>query len=164
MTKLLVGAAVLATLVAAPSVSGATATRCSTNGLVVWLDTRGNGAAGSIYYQLELTNLSGRTCTLRGYPGVSAITLTGRQIGAPATRNPAHPARTVTLRPRATAIAVLQVAEAANFPRNLCRPTTAAGLRVYPPNGTVAKTIPFPFAACTRTSAHVLTVQAVSAA
>jgi hypothetical protein len=137
---------------------------CRTSGLVVWLNTQGNGAAGSVFYQLELTNISGRTCTLRGYPGVSAISLAGRQIGAPASRNPARAVRTVTLRNGATAIANLQIAQAANYPRSLCRPTTAAGLRVYPPNETVAKTIPFPFAACARTSAHVLGVQAVAPA
>ena len=34
---------------------------------------QGNGAAGTIYYPLEFTNLSGRTCSLYGFPGVSVI-------------------------------------------------------------------------------------------
>jgi hypothetical protein len=41
-------------------------------------------AAGSIYYHLEFTNLSGRACTLVGYPGVSAINLSGHQLGSAA--------------------------------------------------------------------------------
>src|SRR5438067_13911021 len=49
--------------------------RCANSQLVVWLDTQGNGAAGSITYDIELTNLSGHRCTLFGYPGVSAVSL-----------------------------------------------------------------------------------------
>ena len=68
-----VACAALLTAVAAPAPAGAArAPRCATSGLVVWLDTQGDGAAGSIYYKLELTNLSRHTCTLLGYPGVSA--------------------------------------------------------------------------------------------
>jgi hypothetical protein len=139
----------------------ATPVACRTSGLVVWLDTQGNGAAGSIYYRLMFTNLGGRACTLRGYPGVSASSLAGRQLGGAALRDPAHASRTITLRNGASAVATLRIAQAANYPANLCRATTAAGLRVYPPNETVSKTVPFPFRACTRPGAHVLFVQAV---
>jgi len=48
------------------------------------MDTQGDGAAGSVYYTLQFTNLSGHACTLRGYPGVSAVSLSGHQLGAPA--------------------------------------------------------------------------------
>src|SRR5215472_4306894 len=60
---------------------------CATSGLDVWLNTQGNGAAGTIYYQLEFTNLSGSSCTLFGFPGVSAVSLTGTQIGNAAFRD-----------------------------------------------------------------------------
>ena len=66
---------------------GAATTRCGTSGLVVWLDTRENGAAGSLFYTLEFTNLSGRSCSLLGYPGLSAVDLGGRQLGSPAGRD-----------------------------------------------------------------------------
>lgn len=124
--------------------------RCATGGLVVWLDTRGDGAAGSTYYRLGLTNLSSRSCTLAGYPGVSAVDLDGRQLGAAAARNPSRPARTVALAPGATAISVLQIADTSVFTKSSCRPVTAAGLRVYPPNQTEPKLVPFPFRACAR--------------
>lgn len=40
--------------------AGRTATpACTTSGLDVWLDTQGNGAAGTTYFNLEFTNLSG---------------------------------------------------------------------------------------------------------
>ncbi|MDQ6778933.1 MAG: DUF4232 domain-containing protein, partial [Actinomycetota bacterium] len=57
--------------------TAASTPKCATSGLVVWLNTQGNGAAGSIFYALELTNLSGQTCTLNGYAGVSAVDLAG---------------------------------------------------------------------------------------
>ncbi|MDA8038898.1 MAG: hypothetical protein M0Z69_07000, partial [Actinomycetota bacterium] len=41
----------------AGSRGAASAPKCATSGVVIWIDTQGNGAAGSIYYNLELTNL-----------------------------------------------------------------------------------------------------------
>ena len=80
--------------------SAATPSRCTTANLDVWLNTMGNGAAGSVYYNLNLTNLSAGTCTLYGYPGVSAVTQAGIQLGSAAGRDAAH---AVTLRSRSPA-------------------------------------------------------------
>jgi Domain of unknown function (DUF4232) len=132
---------------------------CATSGLVVWLDTRGNGAAGSIYYRLELTNLSGRACTLFGYPGVSAVNLAGRQLGSAAGRDPVHGPHLVTLARGATATVVLRIADVGNYPAATCRPVTAAGLRVYPPNQRASRLVPFPFRACSRPGPVYLSVE-----
>ena len=128
--------------------------------LVVWLDTRGDGAAGSVYYNLKFTNLSGHACTLLGYPGVAAVDLDGRQLGSAASRNHHTPARLVRLASGGTVSAVLQITEARNFPSANCRPVTAAGLRVYPPNQTTSKLIPFPIGACLRAGPVYLHVEA----
>jgi hypothetical protein len=158
-------AALAASASGATARSASTATagtpRCATRGLVIWLDTQGDAAAGSRYYQLEFTNLSGHVCTLRGYPGASAVDLRGHQLGNAASRNPARPRRLVTLANGATATTVLQVAEARNFPRSVCRPSTAAGLRVYPPDQTASKLVPFPFLACSRSGPGFLSIQPV---
>jgi hypothetical protein len=61
---LIPGAALAAPGAAKPGL--VTTPACATSGLDVWLDTQGNGAAGTIYYGLEFTNLSGTTCTLYG--------------------------------------------------------------------------------------------------
>jgi Protein of unknown function (DUF4232) len=59
--------------------------RCTESDLGVWVAVgQGNGALGTIYYPLELTNMSGHTCLLFGYPGVSAVDGSGRQLGSPA--------------------------------------------------------------------------------
>jgi len=146
-----------------PAVPGtASAPRCSTYDLVIYLDVPvGNGYAGGSAYYIQFTNLSGHACTLRGYPGVSAVSLSGRQIGSPAGRG-SPGTTTVTLANGATAHAQLLVADVANFgsrcatglPARPGRPETfpsAAGFRVYPPDQTASKVIPYPFAACGHT-------------
>lgn len=138
------------------------APKCATSGLVVWLDTEENGTAGSIYYGLRFTNLSGHRCSLFGYPGVSAVNLGRRQLGSAAGRNPHLTPWTATLANGATASAVLQITEAGNFPPATCSTSTAAGLRVYPPGQTVSKIIPFPFSACSLSGPVYLHVEAVT--
>jgi Protein of unknown function (DUF4232) len=133
---------------------------CSTGGLVIWLDTQGNGTAGTIFYTLEFTNLSGRTCTLRGYPGVSAINLSGGRVGSAASRLTGHAVKTISLAKGATAKATLGAVDTGALPN--CHMTTAAGLRVYPPNQTASRTIPFPFPACANSGPAFLRVAPVA--
>jgi len=133
---------------------------CTTSGLDIWLNTQGNGAAGTIYYDLEFTNLSGSTCTLFGYPGVSATNLTGTQLGSAAVRIGATP-QTVTLANGATATALVGIVEGGIFPPAQCGPVTAAGLRIYPPNQSQSKRVPFPFAACSKTGPQYLKIMPV---
>lgn len=137
------------------------AATCNTSGLVVWIDTRADAAAGSVYYRLKFTNQSGKTCTLTGYPGVSAAGLRGQSLGSPASRTPAS-TRAVSLPNDKTASALLQIAQAANFPVSACRPAPAAGLRIYPPNQTASKVVPIPFSACSRRGPVFLHVKAVT--
>jgi hypothetical protein len=136
---------------AAPAVTASTP-GCATSGLVVWLNTNGNGYAGGAFYTLNFTNLSGRACTLLGYPGVSAVSLGGQQLGSAAARS-GPGGRLVRLGRGATATVQLQIVDAYNFgnPQQPCDPVTAAGLRIYPPNQFASKVIPFPFTACSRT-------------
>src|SRR5262249_41350004 len=96
---------------AASASSAASAPSCATSGLVVWLglDT-GGGAAGSTYVNVTFTNLSRHACTLRGYPGVSAVDLAGRQVGRAAARESGVAVRAVTLAAGSSAIAVLRIA------------------------------------------------------
>jgi hypothetical protein len=145
----LVPAAAMAAPAAAHPGHGTTPA-CATSGLDVWLDTQGQGAAGTVYYHLNFTNLSGSTCTLFGYPGVSATNLGGTQLGSAATRVGATP-HTVTLTNGATAFALVGIVQGGIFPPSQCGPVTAAGLRVFPPNQTQSRKVPFPFAACAKT-------------
>jgi len=134
---------------------------CTTPELSVRLGTNGSGAAGSIYYPLNFTNRSGHACTLAGYPGVSAVTASGGQLGSAAGRDLTTAAKTLTLANGATATSTLQIAEVGNYPTSICAPTKAAGLRVYPPNQTSSVSITFSFEACAKTGPVYLHVTAV---
>lgn len=145
---------------------------CTTSDLVVWLNTSGNGAAGSAYYNLNFTNLSSRSCTLKGYPGVSGLSLTSTQLGSSAARDVAHAATLITLtsarsaaglaasNAKNSATVILQMTDANNYPASTCGQVTAAGLRVYPPGQTASKVIPFPFVACSKSGPRYLHVEA----
>jgi hypothetical protein len=145
-----------------PAATTASTPRCATSGLVIWLETQGNGAAGSIFYNLDFTNLSGHACTLLGYPGVSAVNLGGHTLGSAASRDNFHAPVVVTLASGATARTVLRIVEAGNFPASICREVPAAGVRVYPPNQTASKVVPFPFSACSRSGPVYLSVRVVT--
>jgi Domain of unknown function (DUF4232) len=148
----------------APSAAGASSRvhRCATSQLVIWLnEVPGNGAAGSIFHQVGFTNLSKRSCTLRGYPRVTAANLHGGKLGGLASREASGALHTVRLHPGETAFATLRIVEAQNFPRSACRPATAAGLRVAPPGRHASKVVPFPFEACARADNPNLSVRAV---
>ena len=141
---------------AATASSSAAVTACATAALKVVVNTaKAGGAAGSIYYPLDFTNISGSPCTLFGYPGVSFVTgQSGTQLGRAATRNPvAHPA-TLTLAPGDVAHAMLQVAEAGNYNAAQCKPVTAHWLKVFPPDQVSAAYAHFTTTACSARLPH----------
>jgi Protein of unknown function (DUF4232) len=122
-----------------------------------------NGAAGSIYVAINLTNVGGATCTLYGYPGVSLVDSSATQIGAAATRSQLHTAALVTLAPGAKANFTLQIGEAVNYPSGTCKPTQGADLKIYPPNQTQALELPNKSMGCASKSVDLLFVSAVVA-
>ena len=134
--------------------------RCAGSGLVVWLDTQGSGAAGSSYYKLMVTNLSGRTCTLSGSPRVAAVDVRSRQLGDASSRSVSS-TPVVVLSRGASASAIVQIVVAGNFSTPACRPVTAAGLRVRLPGQSATRLVPFPFEACSRRGPIFLTVRAL---
>ncbi|HEV3323723.1 MAG TPA: DUF4232 domain-containing protein [Solirubrobacteraceae bacterium] len=138
----------------------AAAPRCKTAGLVMWLNAEGSGTAGSFYYKLEFVNFSGHTCTLAGYPGVSAVSLGGRRIGASAKREVTGRPRTVTLAPEGGATAIVRVVDVGALPSS-CHPTAAAGFRVYPPGETASKVVPYPFRTCANARESSISVRAL---
>ena len=121
---------------------------CTTAQLVVWLDTQGSGAAGSVYYQVEFTNQGAHACSLLGYPGVSAVNLAGQQLGTPANKNVTTLPKTITVGVAKTVSATLQITDTGVYAPSICRPVQAAGIRVYPPGQRAAKIAPYPFMTC----------------
>ena len=145
---------------ASPTVAGA-APACPTRSLGLKLGPA-QGAAGSTYQVIDFTNVSHATCTLYGYPGVS---LAGgkpvTQIGLPAAESHATARKLVTLSPGAVANAVLQIAQAVNFPAAKCGLVTAHYLRIYPPNQTTSVYLHYTSQTCAK-KVRVLTVSVVA--
>jgi hypothetical protein len=143
------GAAVWAATGAAAAPAPKAAPACATSALSVWVDaTQSDGAAGTTAFALEITNRGGRACTLKGYPGVSATTLGGRQLGDAATRQPLFKAGLVTVAAGATAHADLFYHDV-EVTTSGCKPAAASLIKVYPPNSKTSKTGFFSLKVCT---------------
>ncbi|HEY3905934.1 MAG TPA: DUF4232 domain-containing protein [Streptosporangiaceae bacterium] len=124
-----------------------------------------NGAAGTIYYNIDFTNTSSSSCFMQGYPGVSLVSAgggSGSQIGADAKRVSVTPSHQIVLAPGQTANAALGVAEAGNFPASSCNPVTAHWLKVFPPDQTVATYVAFTTQTCASTSTATMHISAIS--
>jgi|SRR5215472_7460551 len=160
-----IGAAVWATSAAsaAPAKPAAAVPECTSGQLAVWVSPdRGNGAAGSIYYPLDFTNVSGRTCFLVAYPGVSATTAGGAQLGSPAQRDSRYARQVVTIGPGATAHAVLRYIDVQVDPTAGCREKTAAFLKVFAPDQTKANRAFFDLPVCSVKGRIYLTITRIA--
>jgi Protein of unknown function (DUF4232) len=129
----------------------------------VWVaDGQGSGAAGTIYYPLEFTNLSGHTCSMYGFPGVSAISRSGQQLGSPATWESGGSfgtPRTVIVAPGATVHTILAYHDVVVSTSPGCDPvTTTFELRVYPPDQSGAAFAFFGLQACSHAGPAYLSV------
>ena len=183
-----VGTAVLAIALTRAPVSsdaslsyGVSGRACPTSGLEAWLglgaaSAAGPGSAGpagaypghETYYTLEFTNVSDRTCSLFGYPEVSAYRASpvaggriGGRIGGTAIHDTSVRPKPVMLEPGATAHAVLRVA--GDTRPASCAEVTAEELRIALPRqgrpSFVATHIPL----CSQRGHASLRVQAIQA-
>ena len=140
--------------------SAASAPACTAFGLGVWVAVgQGNGAAGTIFYPLEFTNLSGHTCSLFGFPGVSAIDQQGHQLGSSANWEGTTSPHTVILAPGATAHTMLAYHDAAVTTEAGCDPVNSATLlKVYPPGQHKWTYAAYDFQSCSRPGVRYLSI------
>jgi hypothetical protein len=118
------------------------------------------GTAGTIYQVVELTNTSGGTCTLYGYPGVSFVTgQGGSQVGKPASKDKVTTPALVTLAPGRKANMLLAVHDAGAFPN--CNMTNVDWLKIYPPGDFGAVYVQYSTQACADPSLSIMSVTAV---
>lgn len=113
--------------------TAAASNRCHTSELRLTVGPNHPGA-GQENFALVLTNSSGRTCTVHGYPGAAFQSRTGAQLGPDPVRS-GGPGKTVTLAPGKSAWAGLsfsnpQISEATT--------ATPAWILVTPPDETVS--------------------------
>ncbi|MGV9252755.1 DUF4232 domain-containing protein [Streptomyces sp. NPDC003697] len=90
---------------AAGSARAAVGTRCHTSELRASVGREDPGA-GQENFPVVLTNASGRTCTVRGFPGAAFVDGSGKQLGPDPQRSAGSPT-TVTLKPGGSAWAGL---------------------------------------------------------
>ena len=136
---------------------------CTASDLGAWVAvTQGNGAAGSIFYPLQFTNLSRHACAMRGFPGVSAVDRNGHQLGSPAGWDHVIPVRTVVLAPGATAHTILRYSDATIATAPGCHPTFSTfELRIYPPGQYRATYAAFGLEACSHAGPVYLGVEPI---
>ncbi|MEU9207324.1 DUF4232 domain-containing protein [Streptomyces sp. NPDC048415] len=116
----------------AASASSGTASgssRCHTSELRASVGAN-NPGAGQENFPVVLTNSSGRTCTVRGYPGAAFVDASGKQLGPDPRRSSSTPT-TVTLAPGHSAWAGLTFS---NPEISGARTATPAALLVTPPD------------------------------
>ena len=186
-----VGTAALAiTLTRAPAGSDApfsyrvSGQACPTSGLEAWLGLGAASAAAAArpggadppgaypghetYYTLEFTNVSNRTCSLFGYPEVSAYRdslaaggPTGSPVSGTAIRDTSVRPKPVMLEPGATAHAVLRVA--GDTKPAGCAEVTAEELRITLPRQDRPSFVAAHIPVCSQRGHATLSVQAIQA-
>jgi Protein of unknown function (DUF4232) len=136
---------------------------CPSSGLQASLG-QGQGAAGTLYQVIVLTNTSNSACTLYGYPGVSFVTGQGGSvIGAPASRNPLIPDTLITLQAGQAASALVGVTDTGALPQSACKPGTSDWLQIYPPGDRGSLFVQYHAQVCTRPGEKYITVTAMHA-
>jgi hypothetical protein len=138
---------------------------CTADDLGVWVAVAQlDGAAGSVYYPLQFTNLSRHACAMRGFPGVSAVDRNLHQLGRPAARDHVVPVRTVVLAPGATAHTILGYGDVTVATAPGCHPTFRTfELRVYPPGQRHATYAAFDFEVCSHAGPVYMGIEPVQA-
>ena len=136
---------------------------CATRQLDIGLSNE-QGAAGSRLADITFTNTSSTPCTLKGFPGVSAVTNNdGTQLGPAAERESGQGTTTVTLAPGHSARAGLKMTNIGVLDPASCQPQAADGLRVYPPGETASAFIRVAGLEGCAGDANYLSIQPVSA-
>lgn len=106
-----------------------------------------DGAAGTIYHHVVVTNKTNRSCTITGYPTVFMLAsndvVLGQGAGALSTYTPTK----ITLIPKASAHAAIGIPNSGNFDAGICT-AISAHLQVYIPSSEIPLTVPFSAANC----------------
>jgi Protein of unknown function (DUF4232) len=156
LTAVLAGTAAIAMTAASAAPASPAAPSCVSFNMTVWTGSPGNGTAGSIYWELQISNIGHHACSLYGYPGVSEVNGGGTQVGRPASHS--GPKSLVTIPAGGTAHVVLRVTD----PGAVCsHPVTGHELKVYAPGQFHAELTPFTASVCPhKVTLHVDAVHA----
>nr|WP_305788852.1 DUF4232 domain-containing protein [Actinoplanes lichenis] len=108
----------------------------------------GGGSAGHHSEYLIFENVTGKACSLEGYPGVSFVTGdSGKQVGKAFARAGGD-TPLIMLTPGDRVHATIQIADPRNVDAGDCKPVEVRGYRIYPPDETAAVFVSKPQTAC----------------
>jgi hypothetical protein len=105
------------------------------------------GAAGTIYRHVVVTNKTTQNCTISGYGTVFLMNTSNTVLGQGASPTTLYPPAKVTLAPKAHAHVVIGLPNAGNFDDGVCT-AVSAKLRMYIPSATTPLDVPFASANC----------------
>jgi Domain of unknown function (DUF4232) len=152
------------TVIASPTTAPSGPGPCLTSGLRLAIG-RQNGAAGTIYYPVDFTNVSSAACTMYGYPGVAFVASQGGSvIGAPAGRRliGGTAPTLITLQPGGTAHATLAISDVLLSNQCHSHQVPVSMIQVYPPDQYTAQFAPFRGTGCADKSLVVMWVSPVT--
>ncbi|MDX3098207.1 DUF4232 domain-containing protein [Streptomyces sp. ME01-24h] len=113
--------------------------RCHTSDLRASIG-RDDPGAGQENFAVVLTNRSGRTCTVHGFPGVAFVNAAGEQVTVDPERATGQPARRVVLAPGAAAWSAMSFSNPAVTGVTTVTP---AAVLVTPPDETSSLRVPW---------------------
>jgi hypothetical protein len=136
-----------------------------------------DGAAGTVYDEMALTNTGKTRCAVEGYPGVSLLDAAGHQLGAPADRVPpgqstglaGESGGRIALAPGGLLVFTVLMTQPGVLPGCLTPDSMAKAftMRIYPPDNTVALLVAINGAegtlACADPAVHELRVTTIGA-
>ncbi len=133
---------------------------CTPADLDIWAGVPGKQGMEQNALQVQLSDISARPCSLDGFPRVSAVSSTGRQLGDAAGKGAGKP-RLITLRYGQTAHFTLDVIDVSVFSPSSCDQVTAAGLAIYAPGGHDSQFVPLQLRVCGKPGLQYMTASAV---
>jgi hypothetical protein len=121
-------------------------TTCTTSRLKVSLG-QPQGAAGTSYMNVVLTNTGVGSCTLSGYPAVFLTNAAGSVLGAGAAASAGLPTSKLILARNTSVHALVGFPDATNFQPGVCS-SASHNLEVYPPGLATSLRLPFTQYSC----------------
>jgi hypothetical protein len=121
-------------------------------------------SGGADIYYIYFKNTGATACTLRGYPGISAVTGpsdSASQIGSDAKRTATSPVASQLLKPGQSVQATLQFARAGNYVSPQCQHVNVTFLKIFPPGNTTAAYAGLDEQICAETTLPTMTIAAV---
>jgi hypothetical protein len=134
---------------------------CRTSQLAVTRVDQGGSGMMKSDNSLQVTNISPTSCTLHGFPTVTAVGDDGLTLTQPAATD-GQVTGPVTVPPHGTAVAPMLIMQTAAYDARQCTPAQAKGLRIYPPGQNIALFLAEDLTVCAQGGPNTLRVRSIA--